>query len=161
MGFEMPQTGNEIREVRIRGEEGNSPQQESHKEQPQSQAEDLNVVEINVNQATGVAVSNEQRMKVMNECPRSKPIQDANEETHGQGAPTSHNLKDGSTRGRNGKNVESTANNNPGSNVHNTANNNSSIHQTSEYRSDNSQNQPHPNMQQYTNTTPYTVQSQN
>ena len=57
--------------------------------------------------------------------------------------------------------MESAVNNNPTSNVHKTVNNHPSIQQTSEYRSENLQNQPHPNTEQYVNTTPYTLQSQN
>ena len=55
----------------------------------------------------------------------------------------------------------SIANNNSEKNPHNTVNNNASKEWTSEYRSENSQNQPHSNMQQYANTTPYTMQLQN
>ena len=57
--------------------------------------------------------------------------------------------------------MESITNNNSENNPHNTVNNNPSIQQTSEYRSENSQNQPQPNTEQYANTTPYTVQLQN
>ena len=78
----------------------------------------MNVTQINVHQATGVPISNEQRKE--------------------QGAQTSHNLTEGSTGGTTGSNMESTANNNPRSNMDNTANNNSSIQQTAGYRSENS-----------------------
>ena len=113
MGFEMPQAGNEVREVGVWGEEGNSPQWESHKEQLQSQTEDLNVTQINIHQVTGVTINDEQRTEVKNEHPRSQPIQDVSENTHGQCAQVSHNLTDGSTRDTVESNVESTVNNNP------------------------------------------------
>ena len=118
---------------------------------------DLNVTQKNVLQATGVAISNEQRKEVTNVRPMSQPIQDANEGANVPGVQTSHNLADGNTGGTTGSNVENIANNNPASNIDNTANNNSNIQQTSEYRSKNSQNQPYPNTQQYTNTMPYTI----
>ena len=130
-GFEMPQAGNEVREVEVWGEEGNSPQQELRKEQPQSQTEDLNVTQINIHQVTGVTVSNEQRKEVKNKHPRSQPMQDASEDTHGQGTQISQNHADGSTKNTVKSNVENTANNNPASNVHNTVNNHPSIHQIS------------------------------
>ena len=161
MGFDMPQVGNEIGKVRIQVEEGTSPQWELCKEQSQSQPEDLNVTQINIHQMTGAAVSNEHRTEVMNERPMPQPIQDVNEEAHGPGVQTSHNLTDLSSRGTDGNNIESTANNNPRSNMESSVNNNPSIQQTSNYRSKNLQNQPHPSTQQYTNTMPYTIQSQN
>ena len=71
MGFEMPQVGNEVREIEIRGE--------------RTIALSVNCAKNNLShrQRTGVTVSNEQRTEVKNEHPRLQPMQDASEETHG------------------------------------------------------------------------------
>ena len=64
MGFEMPQAGNK---AGAQEEEGSSPQWELYEEQPQPQTEDLNITQINIHQATGVTVNDEQRMEIKNE----------------------------------------------------------------------------------------------
>ena len=95
MGFEMLQAENE---VGVWGEEGRSPQRELHKEQPQSQTEDLNITQINVHQATGQTVNDEQRTEIKNDHHRSQPTETASEGTQGQNGQVSHNPTGGSTR---------------------------------------------------------------
>ena len=67
MGFKTLLAGNE---VGVQEKEGNSPQQKSHEEQPQLQTEDLNITQINIHQATGITVNDEQRMEIRNKHPR-------------------------------------------------------------------------------------------
>ena len=102
-------------------------------EQPQSQTEDLNVTQINIHQATGVTISDEQRAEITNKHPRSQPIQNTSEDTQGQSGQVLHNHTDENTRDIVESNVESAANSHSESNLHNTVNNNPSIQWTSEY----------------------------
>ena len=106
---------------------GSSPQRESHKEQPQSQTEDLNITQINIHQATGVTVNDEQRLEVRNEHPRSHPTETTSEDIQGQNGQASSIHTGRSSRDIAKNNVGKIANINSNNNQHNAVHNNTSV----------------------------------
>ena len=139
MGFETPQPGNE---VGVQGEEGGSPQWGSHKDQPQSQTEDFNITQMSVCQMTEIAVNDEQGTENRNEHPRFQPTEMITEDTQGQNGQPPHNHTDENTGNTIQSNVGNIVTIHLNNNRHDTVNNNTNIPQTSDYRSENSQNYP-------------------
>ena len=157
MGFETPRPGNE---VRVQGEEGNSPQQGLYEHQNEPQSENSNTTQINVQQTIETAANRTQRIEESSEDHRPQRNEVISENTQQQNGQVSQNHTTENTSSAIENNAENMTNTNLNNNHHNIASNNMGILQVPEERSENSQNYFRVDTQPNVNTLRHTAPRQ-
>ena len=158
MGFETLQT---TKEVKNRGEEGNSPQEGLQEPPTQPQSDATSITRANVHQTTERSDNVTPRLEENDEQIRPQETKTLWENVQEQTKQTPQNQTEGNSGGTFKNNAENLENANSNGNQHNITNNNTNPSHVPEYRSENSQNYFQASTQQTIKTPQQAILSKN